>query len=84
MPPGGADGTMTREEAMTMATAKRRYDKAHYDNYLMVMPAGTKAALQQIARDRGHRSLGAYLLALAEQDTGLDLVLRGELPTLKK
>lgn len=67
-----------------MATAQYNYERKNYDHHNLRLPAGTKIQLQQAAKDKGHKSLNAYILTLLEQDTGLDLVLRGELPTLKK
>lgn len=62
----------------------RRYEKAHYDRVVLMIPIGKKEILKQMAKDEGARSFSGWLLQMIEDRTGVELVLRGELPTLKK
>lgn len=63
--------------------SKAMYRARNYDTFLVQVPKGKRDLLRAEAARRG-QSLNAYVLTLLERDTGLDLVLRGELPTLKK
>lgn len=63
--------------------AANRYRAANYDRILLQVPKGRREDLRRAAEAAGAGSLSAWLLGLAERETGLELVLRGELPYKK-
>lgn len=63
--------------------AARKYAVSRYDQIRLQVPKGRRADLQAAAAAAGASSLSAWLLGLAERETGLELVLRGELPYKK-
>ena len=64
--------------------AAGRYQAAKYDQIRINVPKGRRAELAAAAKAAGASSLSSWLLGLAERETGLDLVLRGELPYKRK
>lgn len=75
---------MTAKTSRAAQAAASRYRAANYDQVVLRMPKGRRADLADAARAAGYRSLSAWLLSLAERETGLQLVLRGELPHKRK
>ena len=63
--------------------AVHNYRAKHYDRIEVNVPAGTKAKLKEYAAAAGAKSLQQWLMGLIEKETGIELVLRGELPYLK-
>lgn len=63
--------------------ASTRFRAARYDQIVIRVPKGRRADLAAAAAASGAGSLAAWLLGLAERETGLELVLRGELPYKK-
>lgn len=67
-----------------MPNAIRKYKKTHYDIVELMLPKGKKEILKQMAKESGASSLSSWVAGIIEKETGVELVLRGELPTLKK
>lgn len=65
------------------ASAVYRYKRSHYDSIQFYVPAGKKNELSEYAKNSGAKSLSAWITSLIEKETGVPLVLTGELPTLK-
>ena len=63
--------------------AIHRYRKANYDRIDFAIPIGKKEVLTKIAKEAGAKSLSAWIAAVLEKETGIPLVLTGELPSLK-
>ena len=64
--------------------AVHNYRAKHYDRIEIIVPAGAKDKLKEFANASGAKSLQQWLMGLIEKETGLELVLRGELPYLKQ
>ena len=63
--------------------AIRRYRKANYDRIEFMVSAGKRDILQKLANEAGAKSLSAWIAGIIEKETGIPLVLTGELPALK-
>lgn len=72
---------MARTKAFYKSVHK--YRDGHYDRLEILIPAGTKEQLREYAKNAGAKSLPQWLMGLIEKETGIPLVLRGELPYLK-
>lgn len=60
--------------------ATNKYARAHYDKFLIMIPAGKKEELKAFALKSGAKSLNAWITELMERESGIELVLRGEFP----
>lgn len=58
--------------------ARNDYARRHYDRLQMQFPAGSLPGLRAAAAAAGAPSLTAWIAALLERETGMELVLRGE------
>lgn len=61
-------------------SADTKFTREHYDRILLKIPKGTRESLKAAAKAAGAPSVNAYIASVLEKETGLELVLRGELP----
>lgn len=65
-------------------SADTKFTREHYDRILLKIPKGTREGLKAAAKAAGAPSVNAYIASVLEKETGLELVLRGELPYKRK
>lgn len=63
--------------------ANHAYRAKHYDRIEIQIPAGAKEKLKVFSENAGEKSLSSWIAGLIERETGIPLVLRGELPYWK-
>ena len=63
---------------MSTAQASNDYRRRHYDRILLQFPRGARDGLRAAAAAAGFASVNAWIAAVLERETGLELSLRGE------
>lgn len=74
---------MAKKSAAAIS-ADTKFTREHYDRILLKIPKGTRDDLKAAAKAAGAPSVNAFIASVLEKETGLNLVLRGELPYKRK
>lgn len=53
--------------------AKNKYNKNNYDQFLVTVPAGKKAALNELSKKFGYKSRNEFIIHAIESTYGINL-----------